>query len=235
MGKVTTIPPSRGSSFGRPGLGHHLRQAAALAFAMLLIGAAPAAAQQSQGIVGPGNAVVTGFSGTSPNQAPDGGDPFDYLSIDLNGPSARVRRPLHPRPARPGVAGRQAFHRHRVAGRSGLRRGAGQFAAAEHLSRGDLRLWHLDLRPRPERGDQAHPYRRRRRAVPARPVRSAGPGWRTGFDLAHRWRDRRGHPLRDHRFRGPGRGVARRSRLRPAHAAALRRRTRHRPHPSPVA
>ena len=90
MGKVTTIPPSRGSSFGRPGLGHHLRQAAALAVAMLLIGAAPAAAQQAQGIVGPGNAVVTGFSGTSPNQAPEGGDPFDYLSIDLNGPSARV-------------------------------------------------------------------------------------------------------------------------------------------------
>ena len=90
MSKVTTVSPSRDSSFGRSGLGRTLRRAV-LAAATLLMVAAPVAAQEaSSGIVGPGNAVVTGFSGTVPNQAPAGGDPFDYLSIDLNGPAARV-------------------------------------------------------------------------------------------------------------------------------------------------
>jgi hypothetical protein len=89
MDKVTTISPSHESSFGWLRLGRYLRRAAATA-ALVIAGALPAAAQQSQAIVGPGNAVVTGFSGTVPNAAPQGGDPLDYFTIDLNGPSARV-------------------------------------------------------------------------------------------------------------------------------------------------
>ena len=235
MGKVTTIPPSRGPSFGRPGLGHHLRRAAAFAVATLAdrrrsgfcpAGAGDRRARKCRRHRLLGDRAQPGAGRRRPLRLP-----VDRSQRSV-GPGPR---PLHPRPARPGIAGRQAVHRHRVAGRPGLRRGARQFAAAEHLPRGDLRLWHFDLRPRPERGGQAHPHRRRRRAVPARPVRSAGTGWRTGLDLARRRRDRRGHALRDHRFGSPGRGFARRSRLRPAHAAALRRRSRHRHHPSPVA
>src|SRR5262245_13323114 len=90
MGYVTTVSPSRDSSFRLPGYRRYL-QRAALALATLVVASAPATAQQQgPAILGPGNAVVTGFSGTVPNQAPEGSDPFDYLSIDLNGPSARV-------------------------------------------------------------------------------------------------------------------------------------------------
>src|SRR5260221_14076112 len=88
MDKVTTVSPSRESLFGRSGFSRYLRRAAAGAV-FAIAGALPAAAQQAQAIVGPGNAVVSGFSGTVPNTAPQGGDPFDYLSIDLNGPAAR--------------------------------------------------------------------------------------------------------------------------------------------------
>ena len=45
---------------------------------------------QEGGIVGPGNAVVTGFSGFVANEAPVGADPFDYLSINPDGPAAQV-------------------------------------------------------------------------------------------------------------------------------------------------
>ncbi|WP_018182564.1 hypothetical protein [Kaistia granuli] len=43
-----------------------------------------------QAIVGPEDAVVTGFSGTADGPAPAGADPLDYLVIPPDGPSARV-------------------------------------------------------------------------------------------------------------------------------------------------
>ena len=49
-----------------------------------------AAAEAQDGIVKPGDAVVTGFSGVTATQAPDGADPFDYTMIDTSGPAARV-------------------------------------------------------------------------------------------------------------------------------------------------
>ncbi len=49
---------------------------------------APALAQQA--IVQPGFAAVTGFGGYVANPPPPGGDPTDYLTDNLNGPSARV-------------------------------------------------------------------------------------------------------------------------------------------------
>jgi hypothetical protein len=59
--------------------------AAALSVALIL----PAAAQDTA-IVQTGNAVVTGFSGFVSYPAPDAEDPFDYLTINLDGPSAQV-------------------------------------------------------------------------------------------------------------------------------------------------
>jgi hypothetical protein len=59
---------------------------------LLLAGASGAAepAQAQQAIVGPEDAVVTGFSGTAPGTPPSGADPLDYLVIPPDGPSARV-------------------------------------------------------------------------------------------------------------------------------------------------
>ncbi|WEK52385.1 MAG: hypothetical protein P0Y66_10610 [Candidatus Kaistia colombiensis] len=59
-----------------------------LAGASLAVG--PASAQSQQAIVGPEDAVVTGFSGTAAGPAPNGADPLDYLVIPPDGPSARV-------------------------------------------------------------------------------------------------------------------------------------------------
>src|SRR5579883_3341672 len=50
-----------------------------------------ASAQTANGILAPGNAVVTGFSGVkAPAAAPAGTNPVDLTEIDLSGPSARV-------------------------------------------------------------------------------------------------------------------------------------------------
>ena len=49
----------------------------------------PAGAQE-EGVLVPGEAVVTGFSGFAAAQPPAGQDPVDFVSIDLSGPSARV-------------------------------------------------------------------------------------------------------------------------------------------------
>jgi hypothetical protein len=57
--------------------------------AFFLAHATPATAQEG-GILAPGNAAVTGFSGLVINEAPEGDDPADYLSIDINGPAAQV-------------------------------------------------------------------------------------------------------------------------------------------------
>ena len=63
-------------------------RSAAIAVALALGLAAPALAQQA--IVQPGFAAVTGFGGTVANPPPSGGDPADYITDNLNGPSARV-------------------------------------------------------------------------------------------------------------------------------------------------
>jgi len=64
--------------------------------AALLLMTAPAAAQVAggTGLLGPGDAVVTGFSGTlpPPEGLPDGADLLDYTLIDPDGPSMQVQR-----------------------------------------------------------------------------------------------------------------------------------------------
>jgi hypothetical protein len=47
-------------------------------------------AEAQQAIVGPEDAVVTGFSGAVEGQAPEGSDPLDYLVIPPDSPAARV-------------------------------------------------------------------------------------------------------------------------------------------------
>ena len=61
--------------------------AAALAFCL---GSTAEAQQAGTGLVGRGNAVVTGFSGFIAGQAPAGTDPFDFLSINTDGASAEI-------------------------------------------------------------------------------------------------------------------------------------------------
>ena len=65
-----------------------LRALAVLATTALAALTGPALAQQA--IVQPGYAVVTGFGGYVANQPPSGADPTDYITDNLNGPSARV-------------------------------------------------------------------------------------------------------------------------------------------------
>ncbi len=64
-----------------------LSHAAAIGLAAVF---ASGAARAQDAIVQPGYAVVTGFSGVAATQAPAGGDPFDYVGVDLGGASARV-------------------------------------------------------------------------------------------------------------------------------------------------
>ena len=90
MAEVTTVAPSRAFASSWSGFARRIGQAA-FAAAGLILAAVPGEAQEGTPvIVNPGNAVVTGFSGTAPGQAPEGADPADYLTIDLNGPAARV-------------------------------------------------------------------------------------------------------------------------------------------------
>src|SRR6516165_7147181 len=90
MAEVTTVAPSRAFASSWSGFARRIGQAA-FAAAGLILAAVPGEAQEgTPAIVNPGNAVVTGFSGTAPGQAPEGADPADYLTIDLNGPAARV-------------------------------------------------------------------------------------------------------------------------------------------------
>ena len=68
--------------------------AIAVALAAALLGASAATtavAQPTPGILAPGNAVVTGFSGArTPPSVPPDVNPADLTEIDLSGPSARV-------------------------------------------------------------------------------------------------------------------------------------------------
>ncbi len=61
----------------------------ALATACLALAAVPAQSQNA-GIVAPGNAIVTGFSGTIAAPAAPRDDPFDQVTINPDGPSAEV-------------------------------------------------------------------------------------------------------------------------------------------------
>ena len=75
----------------RPSVVRHLRTWLARAAALALAGGFfVAAAVAQEGLVQPGDAVVTGFAGVAAAQAPEGADPFDYVGIDLGGASARV-------------------------------------------------------------------------------------------------------------------------------------------------
>ena len=64
-----------------------------LAMPVVLAAAVPATGQQASGIIGLGDAVVTGFSGTvapDPLTLPDGVEPIDETLIDLDGIAARI-------------------------------------------------------------------------------------------------------------------------------------------------
>jgi hypothetical protein len=78
----TTAPPSSGR-----------RRARATAFISAVLLAATfgaASAQGARGLLAPGNAVVTGFSGTQAPKPAPGADPSDLTEIDLAGPSVRI-------------------------------------------------------------------------------------------------------------------------------------------------
>jgi hypothetical protein len=82
-------PIRRCSRVGVVAVAVFMRTAALLAAGAAITGAA--SAQDASGILAPGNAVVTGFSGTQgPGTAPQGVDPADLTEIDLSGPSARI-------------------------------------------------------------------------------------------------------------------------------------------------
>ena len=85
-GDQASLSPANIPSTFRRGL-TRLARAAGIGLAALL---ATGGARAQDGIVQPGYAVVTGFSGVAATQAPPGADPFDYVGIDLGGASARV-------------------------------------------------------------------------------------------------------------------------------------------------
>src|SRR5262245_19606780 len=84
-----TSPPRSCSGVRTVAVAVALRTAALLVASATLVGAA--SAQAPSGILAPGNAIVTGFSGTkAPGAVPPGVDPADLTEIDLSGPSARI-------------------------------------------------------------------------------------------------------------------------------------------------
>ena len=72
------------------------RRLRAIAAVLLLMAGSPAAVQAGEGagLLSPGDAVVTGFSGTlpPPDGLPDGADPLDYTFIDPEGAALQVQR-----------------------------------------------------------------------------------------------------------------------------------------------
>jgi len=74
-----------------PPPGRRRRRAAAFVSAVLLAATfGVASAQDARGILAPGNAAVTGFSGTQTPQSAPNADPADLTEIDLTGPSVRI-------------------------------------------------------------------------------------------------------------------------------------------------
>src|SRR5665213_2770285 len=86
---VTTL--SSVVSFLAPASAKSAFRRAAMALAAMLAAGWVAPAEAQQGIVQQGYAVVTGFSGFVSSPAPAGtADPFDYVTDNVTGPSARV-------------------------------------------------------------------------------------------------------------------------------------------------
>ena len=69
---------------------HAFRQATIGTGAVLAMLVGGAALAQQQAIVTPGKAIVTGFSGFVAYPPPANADPFDYVTLNTLGPSARV-------------------------------------------------------------------------------------------------------------------------------------------------
>ena len=91
------VPPSSGEvypSTAPPRFGRRRRRAtaflSALSAAVLAATVGVASAQDARGILAPGNAAVTGFSGTRAPAAAPNSDPADLTEIDLSGPSLRI-------------------------------------------------------------------------------------------------------------------------------------------------
>ncbi len=120
----------------------------AVALAPLLLAAAIGRADaQAPGIMEPGDAVVTGFSGTVPPPPGFAGDPIDGTFIDVNGASMRIRA-SSARRASDRAADRRSdrLPGARPVGRAGLPDHLRRLAQPQHLSRRDLGL------RRPDRG-----------------------------------------------------------------------------------
>jgi hypothetical protein len=99
----------------------------------LLLQITVANAQNPSPILQTGNAAVAGFSGakTLDGPQPPGAQPFDKTFIDLDGPALRV------------------IDLSQMGGPPEAQLGdARRCAAAEHLRRGDIRLWLAHRRPR---------------------------------------------------------------------------------------
>jgi hypothetical protein len=85
----TTAQPSELNSAAAERLGRFF-QIMSWGIAALVAAFAFSAEAQPQQIINYGQALVTGYSGSEAVAPPAGGDPFDYLRIKLDGPSARV-------------------------------------------------------------------------------------------------------------------------------------------------
>jgi len=87
------VPPGGegGLSTAAPPPGRRRARATAFLSAVLLAASfGVASAQDARGILAPGNAAVTGFSGTKAPPAAPNIDPVDLTEIDLAGPSVRI-------------------------------------------------------------------------------------------------------------------------------------------------
>jgi hypothetical protein len=90
---LPNVPPTCGEvdETAPPPSGRRSARATAFLSAMLLAATfGVASAQDARGILAPGNAAVTGFSGTKAPQPAPNTDPADLTEIDLTGPSVRI-------------------------------------------------------------------------------------------------------------------------------------------------
>src|SRR5689334_15912980 len=90
---MPTVPSTPGvvDTTAPPPTGRRRARATAFLSAMLLAASfGVASAQDARGILAPGNAAVTGFSGTQAPPAAPNTDPADLTEIDLAGPSLRI-------------------------------------------------------------------------------------------------------------------------------------------------
>ena len=85
----TTAQPFDLMSAGAEKFGQFFRKAS-LTAAMIVAAFSSAALAQQQQIITHGQLAVTGYSGSEATAGPEGADPFDYLGIKLDGPSAQI-------------------------------------------------------------------------------------------------------------------------------------------------